>query len=115
MGLNISGVLLDNLSKWLKFRDLGRNDKCACGSGKKYKKCCINIDWSKELALVEGAFDLVKSNENSTCLLGSKLSEKSRLFLQIIKNNKLSYSFSLSFENFIIFRVGKLYKKVKLL
>ncbi|HAI6492494.1 TPA: SEC-C metal-binding domain-containing protein, partial [Escherichia coli] len=20
---------------------LGRNDKCLCGSGKKYKKCCL--------------------------------------------------------------------------
>jgi predicted nucleic acid-binding Zn-ribbon protein len=24
-----------------KFKGLGRNDKCACGSGKKYKHCCI--------------------------------------------------------------------------
>lgn len=22
--------------------DLGRNDPCPCGSGKKYKKCCLN-------------------------------------------------------------------------
>ena len=50
MGLPIKGILLDNLSEWIKFRDLGRNDKCVCGSGKKYKKCCINIDWSKEVA-----------------------------------------------------------------
>lgn len=25
-------------------RKIGRNDPCPCGSGKKYKKCCINID-----------------------------------------------------------------------
>jgi hypothetical protein len=24
-----------------KFRDIGRNDLCPCGSGKKYKKCCL--------------------------------------------------------------------------
>ena len=24
---------------------LGRNDKCHCGSGKKYKKCCMNTDY----------------------------------------------------------------------
>jgi Protein of unknown function (DUF1186)/SEC-C motif len=24
------------------FRDVGRNDPCPCGSGKKYKKCCLN-------------------------------------------------------------------------
>jgi len=26
---------------WVHYRDLGRNDRCACGSGKKFKKCCI--------------------------------------------------------------------------
>jgi len=24
------------------FRDIGRNDPCPCGSGKKFKKCCLN-------------------------------------------------------------------------
>jgi hypothetical protein len=24
------------------FRPIGRNEKCPCGSGKKYKKCCID-------------------------------------------------------------------------
>ena len=24
-----------------KFRDVGRNDPCPCGSGKKFKKCCL--------------------------------------------------------------------------
>lgn len=30
-----------------KKKKLGRNDKCPCGSGRKYKKCCIDdaIDW----------------------------------------------------------------------
>lgn len=26
---------------------IGRNDPCPCGSGKKYKKCCLNADQSK--------------------------------------------------------------------
>lgn len=46
----------------------------------------INIDWSKKLTLVEGPFDLVKSNSNSTCLLGSSLSRESLLFEKITKN-----------------------------
>ena len=25
-------------------RDLGRNDRCHCGSGKKYKQCCLVAD-----------------------------------------------------------------------
>lgn len=35
-------------NKWLKDNPvvskekIGRNDKCPCQSGKKYKKCCIN-------------------------------------------------------------------------
>ncbi|MEI7705920.1 MAG: SEC-C metal-binding domain-containing protein [Deltaproteobacteria bacterium] len=23
---------------------MGRNDPCPCGSGKKFKKCCANLD-----------------------------------------------------------------------
>lgn len=26
---------------WIKYKNLGRNDRCLCGSGKKFKKCCI--------------------------------------------------------------------------
>ncbi|MCY7731099.1 SEC-C domain-containing protein [Aerococcus urinaeequi] len=25
-------------------RKIGRNDPCPCGSGKKYKKCCLGKD-----------------------------------------------------------------------
>jgi len=28
----------------------GRNDPCPCGSGKKYKHCCLEKDWATELA-----------------------------------------------------------------
>lgn len=27
------------------FSNVGRNDECPCGSGKKYKKCCMNKTW----------------------------------------------------------------------
>ena len=46
----------------------------------------INIDWTRELTLVEGPFDLMKCDENATCLLGSSLSEDSILFNRIISN-----------------------------
>ncbi|MXS54099.1 hypothetical protein GTI81_15525, partial [Enterococcus faecalis] len=26
----------------VKKKKIGRNDPCYCGSGKKYKKCCLN-------------------------------------------------------------------------
>ncbi len=46
----------------------------------------MNIDWTEEITLVEGVFDLMKTGENSTCLLGSKLPRKGRLFGEIIRN-----------------------------
>lgn len=46
----------------------------------------MNIDWSSELTIVEGPFDLMKANQNSTCLLGSSLSERHFLFQRIVAN-----------------------------
>lgn len=31
-----------DMIQYQKFKNLGRNDTCACGTGKKYKKCCMN-------------------------------------------------------------------------
>ncbi len=47
----------------------------------------INIDWKKELTLVEGPFDLIKANDNATCLLGCTLKEDQNLFRKIVENN----------------------------
>lgn len=46
----------------------------------------INIDWSKELTIVEGPFDLMKCNKNSTAILGSSLPIDGALFQEIIKH-----------------------------
>lgn len=46
----------------------------------------INIDWSRELVIVEGPFDLFKCPDNSTCLLGSTLNERHALFKSIATN-----------------------------
>jgi len=46
----------------------------------------INIDWRRELTLVEGPFDLTKSNGNTACLLGSHLSKDSELFKKIARH-----------------------------
>lgn len=45
----------------------------------------INIDWTKELTLVEGPFDLIKCNDNATCVLGSSLNQDYYLFQKIVK------------------------------
>ena len=40
-------IALGYLDEYQNYKNLGRNNKCGCGSGKKYKKCCINRDWGK--------------------------------------------------------------------
>jgi hypothetical protein len=44
------------------------------------------INWSRELTIVEGPFDLMRCNQNATCLLGSNLTESMRLFERIVSN-----------------------------
>jgi len=36
-----------------KHADVGRNDPCHCGSGKKYKKCCMAKDEAAEHKVLE--------------------------------------------------------------
>ena len=50
-----------------------------------FREC--DIDFSKQLVLVEGVFDLTSCPENSTCILGSNLNEEYLLFQKIVKNN----------------------------
>lgn len=44
----------------------------------------LNVDWTKELVLCEGPFDLVKCPDNAVPLLGSDLNEQSAVFNAIV-------------------------------
>jgi hypothetical protein len=46
----------------------------------------ININWNKELYLVEGVFDAFKCTDNCVPLLGSELSGDYKLFQKIVEN-----------------------------
>ena len=46
----------------------------------------IDVDWDKELTVCEGPFDLMKCDQNATCLLGSNLGEDTLLFKKIVAN-----------------------------
>jgi len=46
----------------------------------------INICWDEKITLVEGPLDLIKTNDNATCLLGSSLTEDMKLFQKIVSN-----------------------------
>jgi hypothetical protein len=37
----VSAALLDPDTKEVKVKKVGRNEKCPCGSGEKFKKCCL--------------------------------------------------------------------------
>jgi hypothetical protein len=47
----------------------------------------INIDWSRQLVICEGSFDMIKCGDNAVPLLGSDLNEESALFNAIIAHN----------------------------
>lgn len=46
----------------------------------------LHIDWSLPLTIVEGPLDLLKTNDNATCLLGSSLTQDMKLFKKIVEN-----------------------------
>lgn len=46
----------------------------------------IDIDWKKEVVLVEGVFDAIKCPENTIPILGSSLSRRSLLYKRIVQN-----------------------------
>jgi len=52
-----------------KPKKIGRNDPCPCGSGKKYKKCCIDAQQSKtSVARIEDRYDLLDMYPKNSAL-----------------------------------------------
>jgi hypothetical protein len=49
---------------------IGRNDPCACGSGKKYKKCCLDQDREKRLAEQNSRLRLDEQIDAGYALIG---------------------------------------------
>jgi hypothetical protein len=45
------------------FRNVGRNDPCPCGSGKKFKKCCIGKVELPQIAAPDDPFDIDEVDE----------------------------------------------------
>ena len=46
----------------------------------------VDLDFRKKLTLVEGPFDLIKCDDNATCLLGSALNQSYELFHEISRS-----------------------------
>ena len=50
----------EELSAPQRRRKVGRNEPCPCGSGKKYKKCCLASDEAARTRVVEGDSDVLR-------------------------------------------------------
>jgi len=51
----------------------------------------LYLDFDHDIVLVEGVFDAIKAGENSVPLLGSTLTERSKLFYEIVKSDTPVY------------------------
>ncbi len=65
-GINEDGTIYDPV-------DIGRNDSCPCGSGRKYKKCCSRIDPDKSRE--EYIADLSSLGFDSLNLIGDAIED----------------------------------------
>ena len=70
----------------------------------------LHIDWSLPLTLVEGPLDLLKTNDNATCLLGSSLTQDMKLFKKIVSNKT---KVNLALDKDVYFKALKIAKMLK--
>ncbi|MEI8296053.1 MAG: SEC-C metal-binding domain-containing protein [Alphaproteobacteria bacterium] len=59
-------------------KKLGRNDLCACGSGKKYKKCCLNMDtieYDKDYQVPDSFIQRVKQRHADNAIIFGRSEE----------------------------------------
>lgn len=73
---------------------IGRNDQCPCGSGKKYKKCCINKEDDNEFLNPSNFFknykDIKKDSRIKQCLHPNKeMCSEKIIGAHSIQNNKI--------------------------
>lgn len=47
----------------------------------------IDVDWTREVTLVEGPFDMLRAGDNAVALLGSSMSPESLLFRRLAENS----------------------------
>jgi PBP1b-binding outer membrane lipoprotein LpoB len=74
--LQKSQILADaqNKDKHVMTKKIGRNEPCPCGSGKKYKKCCLDLNNSFDFTpppveeKANKTFDFIESNNSAQLL-----------------------------------------------
>lgn len=70
----------------------------------------LHIDWNLPLTVVEGPLDLLKTNDNATCLLGSSLTQDMKLFKEIVKHKT---EVNLALDKDVYFKALKIARMLK--
>ena len=70
----------------------------------------LHIDWSLPITIVEGPLDLLKTNDNATCLLGSSLTQDMKLFKEIVKHKT---EVNLALDKDVYFKALKIARMLK--
>ena len=73
-------------------KKIGRNEPCPCGSGKKYKKCCINKEMARNKmpeVSISQICDLVKNGLKQKSLHSNSGTEKFRIKSVKLMNNNM--------------------------
>jgi Tfp pilus assembly protein PilF len=65
----------------------GRNDPCICGSGKKYKKCCLGLSGRASIVKADPGLNLKKAQQY---MINGDLSRAESVFIEALKNDKNS-------------------------
>ena len=73
--------IIKNLKKNGGFKVVGRNELCPCGSGRKYKKCCLEKDKAKDIAR-----NRIKLGEKQFDNVITKISESTSEDYKVYKN-----------------------------
>jgi tetratricopeptide (TPR) repeat protein len=71
---------------------IGRNDPCHCGSGKKYKRCCLEEDQEGERFVREAAAAVIaaeQAEDNTFAEWSDKLDDESNAVIDLIEVDKL--------------------------
>lgn len=71
---------------------IGRNDPCHCGSGKKYKRCCLEEDQEGERFVREAAAAVIaaeQAEDNTFAEWNDKLDDESNAVINLIEAGKL--------------------------
>ncbi len=93
----------------MKVNLLGRNDLCSCGSGKKYKKCCLNKN--KQNSILRRKIELSQQYDIQLTKKVFEYARSERLYKEyvkaqdkffILKNNGLNKQFARLFNTYYI-------------